>query len=44
MVPSIKGLMRKADAYNLLFEQVVDPRVRDAVDFELPLGGRGVSI
>ena len=38
LVEEVKGLMRKADAYNLLFEQVVDPRVRDAVDFELPLG------
>ena len=38
LVEEVKGLMRKADAYNLLFEQVVAPRVRDAVDLELPLG------
>ena len=30
--------MRKADAYELLFKRVVDPRVRDAMELELPLG------
>ena len=37
LVDEIKSLLRKADAYDLLFEQVVDPTVADAVDLELPL-------
>ena len=40
LVEEVKGLMRKADAYELLFKRVVDPRVRDAVapGQKLPLG------
>ncbi len=38
VVEEAKSLMRKADAYDLLFEQVVDPAVEDSVSVELPLG------
>ncbi len=34
----VKALLRKADAYNLLYDQQVIPTVEDAVDQELPLG------
>ncbi len=38
MVDQAKDLMRRADAYNLLFEQIVTPTVEEAVRDELPLG------
>lgn len=37
MKEELKDLLRDADAYNLLFEQVVDPAVEDAATSELPL-------
>jgi hypothetical protein len=38
MVDLAKDLMRRADAYNLLFEQIVTPKVEEAVRDELPFG------
>ena len=33
-----KRLLRKADAYNLLYDEVLIPRVERSLVFELPLG------
>jgi len=38
LVAEFKSLLRQADAYNLLFEELVDPAIEDAMDQELPLG------
>ncbi len=38
LVTEFKSLLRKADAYNLLFEELVDPAIDDALTDELPLG------
>ena len=38
IVKEIKDLLRIADAYNLLFEEVLVPAVREGVTQELPLG------
>ena len=38
LVGEIKSLLREADAYNLLYQEVVTPAVDDAVTFDLPLG------
>ena len=38
VVEEFKALTRKADAYNLLFEQVVNPTIEDAMETELPFG------
>ena len=38
MVDETKSLLRKADAYNLLFEREVIPRIEAAAHGELPLG------
>ena len=38
MVSEIKDLARKADAYNLLYDEVLVPRIEDSVDLKLPLG------
>ena len=38
IVDEFKFLTRKADAYNLLFDDLVDPSIEDAVQGELPLG------
>jgi hypothetical protein len=38
MVSEVKSLLRKADAYSLLYEKVVDPAVEDSIAGELPLG------
>ena len=38
VVEEFKALTRKADAYNLLFEQVVIPTIEDAMETELPFG------
>ena len=37
-VSEVKTLLRKANAYNLLFDELVTPEVRDAMAGELPLG------
>ena len=37
-VSEVKALLRKANAYNLLFDELVTPEVRDAMAGELPLG------
>ena len=37
-VSELKSLLRKADAHNLLFDELVVPEVRDAMARELPLG------
>lgn len=38
VVEEFKTLTRKADAYNLLFEQVVIPAIEDALETDLPFG------
>ena len=38
VVDEFTFLMRKANAFDLLFEQEVAPRIEEAVDLELPLG------
>ena len=40
LVSEIKSLLRRADSYNLIFEELVIPRVEDALEnsAELPLG------
>ena len=38
MVDEVKALLREANAYELLFETELKPRVREAVDVKLPLG------
>ena len=38
VVEQAKSLMRKANAYDLLFEQVVDPAIEESVSVDLPLG------
>ena len=38
MVEEVKALLRDANAYELLFSQGMEPVIRDAVNFELPLG------
>ena len=38
MVDEVKSLLRKADAYDLLYEQELIPRIEDASELELPLG------
>jgi hypothetical protein len=38
MVDEVKSLLRKADAYSLLYDQQVIPRIEDAEALELPLG------
>ena len=38
MVDEAKFLLRKADAYNILFEELLSPAARDAVEERLPLG------
>ncbi len=38
VVEEFKALSRQADAYNLLFEQVVIPNIEDALETELPFG------
>ena len=38
MVDEAKFLLRKADAYNILFEEVAAPAAEDAVDVRLPFG------
>lgn len=38
LVAEFKSLLLQADAYNLLFEELVDPAIEDAMDQELPLG------
>ena len=38
VVEEFKALTREADAYNLLFEQVVIPTIEDALETELPFG------
>lgn len=38
MVSEIKSLLSDADAYTLLFEEVIDSAIEDAVAEELPLG------
>ena len=38
MVSEVKYLLRKADAYGLLFESFVTPAVDDALDSDVPLG------
>ena len=39
LVDEVKSLLRKADAYDLLFERVVDPAIEDALAAgDLPLG------
>ena len=38
IVEEIKFLLRKADAYNLLYEELVTPAIEDAVTQELPFG------
>ena len=38
LVEEGKSLLRKADAYNLLYDEVVTPNVEDSLDFDLPLG------
>ena len=38
IVEEIKSLLRKADAYNLLFEELVTPAIEDAVGEKLPFG------
>ncbi len=38
LVAEFISLLRKADAYNLLFEELVDPAIDDALTDELPLG------
>ena len=38
MVAEVKSLLRQADAYNLLFEEIVTPNATDAVVDDLPLG------
>ena len=38
MVKEVEALLAEADAYNLLFERAVEPRIEESVDFELPLG------
>ena len=37
VVAEIKGLLRKADAYGLLFDEVITPAIDDALANELPL-------
>ena len=38
LVEETKSLLRKADAYNLLYDEVVTPAVEESADMELPLG------
>ena len=38
MMEEIKALLREADAYSLIFDEAVEPTVRDAVLVDLPLG------
>jgi hypothetical protein len=38
IVDEVKALLREADAYSLLFDEAVEPKIRDAVQIELPLG------
>jgi hypothetical protein len=38
IVLEIKSLLRRADAYNLLFEEIISPAAEDALATELPLG------
>jgi hypothetical protein len=38
MVDEVKLLLGEADAYSLLFDEAIEPEVRRAGDFELPLG------
>ena len=38
IVSEIKSLLRRADAYNLLFEEIISPAAEDALATELPLG------
>lgn len=38
VVSEAKTLARKADAYNIVFEEIVAPAVRDATSEDLPLG------
>ena len=38
VVDEVKSLLRKADAYNLLFDEVAVPTIEEVADKELPLG------
>ncbi|MCL0100113.1 hypothetical protein M1O55_04530 [Dehalococcoidia bacterium] len=38
LISEIKSLINKLDVYNLIFEKVVTPKVKDVVDSDLPLG------
>ena len=38
LVGEVKSLLRQADAYNLLYDEVVTPAVVEANQFQLPLG------
>lgn len=38
IVDEIKALLREADAYSLLFDEAVEPELRNAVQVDLPLG------
>ena len=38
LVQEVKALLRKADAYSLLYEELVTPAIEDAVVEELPFG------
>ena len=44
MAEEVKSLLREADAYDLLFDEVVTPFVEDALDQELPLGLDGLDL
>ena len=36
-VAELKALLRDADAYNLMFEELIDPGIEDALTYQLPL-------
>ncbi len=38
LVEEVKSLLRKANAYDLLYEEAVNPAVEQGVNFDLPLG------
>ena len=40
IVDEIKLLLGEADVYSLLFDEAVEPEIRDAVQVELPLGAK----
>ena len=40
IVDEVKALLREADTYSLLFDETVEPEIRDAVQVELPLGAK----